>query len=716
MRHKGKAKTILTGVTALMLVSAPLYGVTDQVEAATNAPPITAVSRVIKPIYISAKSYINLVDVGLVPSDDGQIASYTLSIYNGGNSTLDLSDYWFRLSNASGASFSLKTASNDAKLTKVPAGSKVFITLYAKVGNSVKLSDLTLKVVKFDFSVAGYEKTIGNFTLPSNYTNNVAAGSYKILYSNTTQLNTKIASASVGTSGDYNYVTIDFIYNNIGKKSITLSKYKYYVVTSQGIMYEAKPSLEGDLVLEPLKRTELKLTAEVPATLKTTIWRLLVVREDGSTETTTLPVGLYGIKFNQDTVSKDSDSFTYSNSTGTYQFELVQLRREPLENQDVLSAKIRILNKSVTSIPLPNISGYFYLDKDVKIDFTPIEITNQLGLNPGDYVDVDVYAKLPINYSFKTATLIVNNKQANAETATKIGELTGNSSSAQIPVYAVDQGYTISRDGSNMTATINDVNTYKSATQKVFRVQTTLTNNEKRAIDAAQLVGYFKSDSGDIFPATASTTAGKVSPANKALVTFTASVPLEYDTANLRLIVGEGVTDKSYATSDTKATAYVNAVSFNLPAEANINTDFQNVSLLPYTFSINAFTPTIMGDNVQITMNYDLLKDAAFNIYPTDRKLELVIDGIDSNTGKTYTYFTKELTFESSEDTNTLIAGTNNEATFSVTNNYSGLDGGLSYKVRLYEIVNGAKKLIAERPLGFWYLENKWSDEAGSGN
>jgi len=717
MSRKSKTSKALLGVAAFMLASAPIYTVSSPAFAAStqSLPKATSVTNVVKPVYISAKSYINLVDVALKPTDGGQIASFTLSIYNGDAKELDLTNYWFRLAGKAGSTYPLKLSAADAKTTKIAPYSKNYITLYANVGQSIKLADLIFKLVKFDFSTTNYEKTIGTFTFPTNFTNVVGTGSYKVLYFNNTQVNTKILSSTIGASGDNNLATINFVYNNVGKNTVTLSKYKYYIQTAEGIMYEATPSETEDLVIAPLNRKEVKLTASVPSSLKTSGWKLVVTRDNGGDTAIELPVGAYQITFGQTASPAASDQFSYTNAEGTYQISLLQIVRQPWETQDILTARIRISNKGKEAAKLPNLAGYFYLDNKVQLDFKTIALGNQIGLNANGYVDVDVYAKLPANYTFQSVKLIINNK-VDDKTSTKIGELTKSSSLAQIPVYAADQSYTIARDGSKMTGLVNMVNIYKSTTSKIYTAQVTLTNEESRTINPVKLVGFFKNDNGEIFPATVSMGTGQVNPKNKALVNFSTNVPLDYNTSNLRLIIGEAVTDTNYTTGTDAADAYVNAVAFNLPQDYGVNTSYKDVILTPYKFTINKITPQVFaqasGQEVQLVLNYNLIKDTSYNVFATDRKLLMTVEGTDPDDGAVYTYFSKEITLEGENDA--LVAGTNKSITLKSTSEYNGIDGSLKYNVRLYEIVQGAKKLIAERPLDAWFTELTWNTDAAN--
>ncbi|MBB6638130.1 hypothetical protein [Cohnella thailandensis] len=708
MRSQTKKNRLLLGVTSVVLATAPFFSAAEAAMVTTTVPAITAVSKVVKPIYLNAKSYINLVDVSLAPADNGQTAAFRLSVYNGSTAVLDLSDYLLQLTNTAGSSYTLKTASADSLTAKIAPGSKVFITLYASVGESTKLSDLKFRVSKFDFSSAGYVKGIGSFTFPTTYTNIVGVGSYKALYYNNTTLNTKVYTASVGASGENNYVNINFVYNNTGKNAVTLSKYKYYIMTNEGIIYQATTE-EEDITIDPLERKEIQLTATVPASLKTTGWKLLIVNE--SDAAAKLPVGSYQLSFSGAPIATSTDSFTYSNTNGKYQFKLAKLLREPMDSKDILAARIRITNQGTVSADLPNISGYFYLDDKVKLDFKTVASSNQFGLNAGGYVDVDVYATLPANYSFTKASIIVNNKTAADTTAVKIGQLGTTSAQTSLPVNTFDKAYSIAREGSQMTGTINGAKVYTGLSTKLFTVQMALASDEKRSIDPVNLTAYFISDNDEIFPATISTGTGKVNPQGKSLVTFKASVPLGYDTSKLRLIVGEGVTDTAYTTGTAIANAYVNGAIFALPAEQGVTNSYQNLTLLPYNLSINTFTPTILGDNVKLTFKYDLSKDTSYNIYPTDTKYLMTVVGTDTDDGTEYTYISQDLTIEGDGES-ALTVGDDKTISFEKANPYGGVDSTLRFTVRLYEVIDGAKKLVAERPMGYWFLDNDWTQEA----
>ncbi|THF80859.1 hypothetical protein [Cohnella fermenti] len=707
-----KGSKLLIGITAMAMVTTPiaLTNSHNVASAATTSIPsnMASLAKFIQPIFLSKVSYINMVDAAITPSNSGQTVAFTLSIYNGSSSTLDLSDYWFRLTDASGGTYTLKTASADASINQLAPKTKQFITLYAEVGEAATLSDLILKVVKFDFSASGYEVGMGRFSFPSNFNNVVSNGAFKALYFNNTTLYTKVSSASVGTSGDDTFATVNFVYNNIGKKSITLTGYKYYIVTATGETYEATPTDAADVTLNALEREEIQLTATIPSSLKTTGWKLVVVKPNGSESTSQLPVGGYAIQFGTTNTSTSSTTFNYTTSEGVYNFELSRASRQPWENEDVLSARIRITNKSTSSVSIPDLAGYFYLDDKVKLNFTTVATSNPFGLNAGAYVDVDVYAKLPTSYSFSKATLVIND-QVSSTTTTKAGELTVTSAQTSLPVYAVDKTYQITRDGSKSTVSINSVNIYNNTTSKVLEVKVDLQNNESRSATQSNLVAYFINDNGDTFPATLKAGTGLINPSSKSLLSFTAVLPQEYFTGNMRLVLGEGVTNDAYSVSTASPTAYLNAVKFNLPNESTLKTVMKDIPFLNYKLTINEITPNVMTPTLNLDIDYTLVKDMTYNAVPSDYKLIFNIEGFDPSTGKTYTYSSQDLDIGGNEDTS-LVPGTDKEVTLSKDLNYDTIYGSYIYYARIYAVTQDSKKLLAEHTMN-WYIDNNWSAE-----
>ena len=97
------------------------------------------------------------------------MVTYTLTYKNNDSSPLMMIDYWSKVKTKGGTLFSPKLIAKDQEKKTVAPGSTVDLTYVMKVGREVKLSDLNFLIVKWDFSQANYERTMGKFNVPASY-------------------------------------------------------------------------------------------------------------------------------------------------------------------------------------------------------------------------------------------------------------------------------------------------------------------------------------------------------------------------------------------------------------------------------------------------------------------------------------------------------------------------------------------------------------------
>ncbi|MFC5469661.1 hypothetical protein ACFPPD_13080 [Cohnella suwonensis] len=674
----------------------------DEAAAATSSTPQAALpAGVVKPVFINKLVSINVVDVNLAPTDSGKTVSYTLSLYNGSTKSINLLDYWFRLGSSAGESFTLKLTASDSKKKTIAPKTTSYLNLYADVGSSSRLSDLILKVVRFDFSQSNYEAIVGSFKFPAGFTAEVKPGSYKKMYLGNTVINSKISQSLINSTDESHHLEVTLSYNNVGKQTVKLSKYKYVLVTSEGYMYNMTSAEVGDVELSPWNRKELLVTVDVPATVKSKSWKIIAL-EDAGEEGKSIPVGIYQVLLKTGSATTATDNFTYSNTQGKYKFVLNSVTRQPWEDGDVLSANIRIENQGTEPLSIPTIEGYFYFDNKVKVNFKRVISSSVVAIQPGSSVRFNAYVKLASNYQFSTAKVVLNEKKE--QSAVKAGELQSSSFLTQLPVLSETSFYDIKRDGSTSKASINRVAVYEGQTTKTYTVQVAIENMEKRTISPVKLSGYFINENQEIFPATAVVGEGKVTPGSKSLVRFEAIFPKQASTANLKLIVGEAVNDQSYAEGNANADAYVNAVAYALPTDIPAKTNLKDVLLLPHTLTIDKFTPLLTNEEVIVRMHYKLDKDMNISIYPEDRKLQAAIEYFDNSKQEWVTMFQQDLNVEKAA-TPSLSVG-EHDLEIKQPTTYDTINYDYNYRFRIYEVVGSNKKMLADR--GFtWYIENK---------
>jgi hypothetical protein len=667
--------------------------------AAVAAPQPVQVAGSVKPVWLNQTSYYNVVDVNLIPTSEGKRLTYTLSLYNGSSQSLDLSDYWYRLTSSTGESYSIKLTAADAAKKTVAPKTKTFIKLYSDVGDATKLSDLNLKIIKFDFTKAGYESLIGQFKFSTGFSSEVPIGSYKKVYEGNSVINAKIYQTTINTGEETNQVNLVFSLNNIGKQLVTLPKYKYKIVSADGFVYDATPDVT-ELKLQPLMRQEVNVTASIPKTVKTSGLKLYVI-EDGGDAGSDLPAGVYHIPNSSIGDVVASDNFKYTNSQGTFQFKVASITRQPYESGDILSTKITITNNGKVQLPIPELTGYYYFDNQVKNNLSIVTPTNTSSIQPGETITLTAYSKVASNFKFTNVKAVLSEKQD--QNTVKAGELQTSSYLSTIPKVSLNKTYTITRDGYKTNVEVNRVAVYQGVTTKTYTAQLSLENLESRTLTPLKLTGYFINENNEIYPATITLPEGLLTPSSQALVRFSADFPSSTSTVNLRLIVGEAVNDQSFVVGNGTSNAYVSAVSLELPMDENIATSMQNLNILPYQLSITKMTPLFTNEGVILRMHYKMTKDTNVSLFPTDRKLMAAIEYFDENNQEWQTMVQQDIGLESSSGTSFTVGERDLE--LKQATEETALNLNLQYRFRIYEGLGNNKKAIAEQ--GFtWYIEN----------
>ena len=114
MRRQTKKSRLLLGVTSVILATAPFFPSAEAATVKSTSPAITAVSKVVSPVYLNAKSYINLVDVAIETTiDDGLIkfndSSERLRVFDEKKSEIKHNNNGFSFKNEDGDIYDLES-------------------------------------------------------------------------------------------------------------------------------------------------------------------------------------------------------------------------------------------------------------------------------------------------------------------------------------------------------------------------------------------------------------------------------------------------------------------------------------------------------------------------------------------------------------------------------------------------------------------------------
>jgi hypothetical protein len=244
-------------------------------------------------------------------------------------------------------------------------------------------------------------------------------------------------------------------------------------------------------------------------------------------------------------------------------------------------------------------------------------------------MNFQVMGKIPYTYEFDQLKIVLQekNKDGDKESSSDITELAVKTDKYDSPTVAVGDSYTTDNNLTDKVAyTISDVQRYSSEAESIYVTQVEVKNLEKRQLALSSLVGYFRMADGVTVASTNITNKGKVSPNGKAYMYFYTVVPQAYELEGSSLIMGRAVAEGKLAEGETKADAYVNAITFGLPSENKVvQTNLNKIRIGHYALSLNKLKTTIdyVDERVNLGFNYQLSKDLLLATDPATHKIEI---------------------------------------------------------------------------------------------
>lgn len=686
MRHSfRKASVFLSTFVALIVMLSAI--------PVSFAASTTTADAVNKKVYISGASYVQLIDANIIPSSSGATASFTFTFYNGDSKDLVLNDYWARLNSTGGTKYTL-TLLDQAKKRIAPKASAT-LTFYSQVGAKMTLDQLVVNIIKFDFSVAGYERSVAKYTFPKGYTNFIKAGGFKKIQINNSSINVRVDKINV-TKKDKNYdFNLSYVARNTSQFGVALPTYNYYVQTSAGLYkLNLKNKTDETLLLEPAVLNAVRLTGSIPSTLATTGWKLVITNNAGSeTSKIELPVATFDIPFKLSTVSTGTATTTFTNDFGTYDVELKNVQRSPWGTKDQVIAEMVIYNKESVYLPLPTLNGQFIVDDNITLSSKQLNGVDEIGLAPGTSTVINFIGEITANYSWKKFKLQLN--KGTGEDVTTLAELTKSAITA-MPVIKAGQVYTPSNVGSKFTAVINNVASYKGEETDLFAVYVDVTNTQTRNNILPNWVAYFKTVEGNYYEAKVVKANKTIKPTNKEQVLVYADLPPYVNRDGMKLMIGEAFDDNGMLKAEGAAKGYLRAVQLELPAEKTDLSSFKQIKVGPYMVDMSYFTAFMFENNLAIDMGAAVTKDRSYDDFKSN-KLMIALEKDATNE----IIFTHTIDLETKTDAGTL---------WKLGNNFSQVKKDMSdvsvfddYTLNLYELLDGNKKKLAS-------VDIKWSN------
>lgn len=547
-----------------------------------------------------------------LPSENGQIVSFVVNIINSSNTEFAFGDYWVELYTKSGSKLSLNL-DGDAN-TKVQAKSNKDLIFYSKISENINVSDLKIRMVKWNFSSSDYVDHIGEITVPQRYTSVIPTGTGREIALSNTKSIVSIERSILGKSDKYYKSEVRLLIKNSGKTTLVMPDLKLYIITSKNFMYPIAETSLKDTKIDPLDEKEFNLSATIPITVEEGNWKLALMYTTNEGKDL-VPLAAFELpKSATDSPGDSKREFTISTVDGLYYAKLDSLNRLPLEDNDLVVANLTITNRSDLTLPVPSFSGQFTFNNKIKRNVTVSQNSKVIALMPDESTSLQIAATIPYTFEINKANLLLQQKQAEGNEVFDLVEYTNIGTFDPIPRLGSKQSFEITDIGYRSNVMLKNKMTYLGRTGNIVSAQLIITNNEKRQADMQQLAGYFEKEDGTIYPATIQYIKDKLPPGGKAMVFAQAVVPVNVDLNDMRLVVGKALSEtvsKGTAEGDpqTVITGYVSPYSIEMPVERKEQDNLQLVDVTPYTLSINRIRTQIDYGAAQVLLDMDYTLD-----------------------------------------------------------------------------------------------------------
>ncbi|MFL0555160.1 hypothetical protein [Paenibacillus barengoltzii] len=497
-------------VTASLLGVALLFSSsTGALAASTTTTKLTTTNQKkdvvhtlanLNPIKISAKSTVRLTDVNILAQDEESILTYTLTITNGDNKTLDLLDYWSKIKTSSGTTYSTSLMTKDKDKKKLSAGSSTTLTYVAKVGKNTKISDLIFQVIKWDFSQANYESLKGQFKVPATYITSTPADQSKTLKVFDTPVKAKVSQVASFASGDYNYVSVGLNLQNIGYKLFEDPKVKFVIKTSSGASYPmtADPT-STDYKIQPQDNKTLNLMTAIPKSINLSKMELQLVQDDETTKLS-LPIAtmqLPNLSNKSMTVQANVEKYI---SLGSGKIAVTVNGASLLQSFDEhdLSIRFKVRNTTGTAVTLPKYQFEVQTSDGYRLPITSSAL-DAITLQPLEEKYLNLHVTLPSGVSTSNPLLFMNLPAT---------EDSKDSFSYPVGVFSLPEMQTlqnmigakqfIQTNGGILGVTLSSIQRLPWSDGDLVSAKININNTSYKTVSLPQLLGQLKIDSAQL--------------------------------------------------------------------------------------------------------------------------------------------------------------------------------------------------------------------------
>ena len=504
-----RTRIAVASLAVAALIGQSAVGLVDAAAANKQAKPAVAQKQAavktlshLKAVSIGNKSTAKLTNVNILSQDGENVLTYTLTYHNGGSTALSLLDYWSKVKTKSGTVYSVSAISADKDKKTVVPGASVNVTYTAKIAKGIKYSDLNFQVIKWNFSVAGYEQLLGSISIPASYVVATPVNTTGKLVFGDNSANAKVTSVNVIGLGDYNYVGVALQLHNSGSRTIENPNLKYVVQTPSGTPFALTPDASStSYQINPQEIKTLNLIAKLPKAVNTANLQLLVAQSDETTKAD-LPLATMdlGTKKGQSTVTAANKERILSVSNSRIATRVDSVSRNQSFGESSLSVQFALTNKGNQTVTLPKYA--FEIQAGSKAYTLSASGLEGITLEPGEEQYISVDGTIPVIANSDELKLILKTPAgapSSAEGAPSPTVSTYPLAAYSLPDYTEMQSSTgqeriVKNNDGIFGVTLDAVQKLPWNDGNLLATKVTITNKGTKAAKLPQLAGAYKLD------------------------------------------------------------------------------------------------------------------------------------------------------------------------------------------------------------------------------
>lgn len=619
---------------------------------------------------------------------------------NGGKKVLSDPGYKVQMKSAGGSVFDLVPEDETGASFKIQPGQNRTIYYLAEVPSNLKTDNMTMHFMQEDEALK-MTLPVKTFKLPS-VTADAPAADYAVkkISVNHLMIETQLKSASVYAENDTGKWSLQFRVKNLGEKSLKLPAYELSILTNEGYSVPVNAKALANVTLKPLEEKLIDLGADVPLHMKQNMLQLQLT-EPALEGKISFPAAHYKIPYAQEGKSHLGSENIIENDHGTFGVKLSSYQRLPWGDGDQIAARISIRNTKALTVQIPELKAQVKADmRDLSSTAQIVVPNEQTTLAPNETVEMYVLANVPYSYNFNQ--LRIELQEVSGEDVTRFLSLNTRAVNNVVNQVAAGESYRIDTPGKEAEVRERMSTVYQDSSSNLIYTELEMTSQETRQSKQAQLVAYYKTPDNEYFEAEVNQSSVKTSPKGKNLVTFWSKLPLNLNTSQLVLYVGEGVAGgkpTDLEEESTEVIGSINTVGLALsPRAIQPATNLGNVELFPYKLSITRGEARLSEgkDMLNTVIHYNLIRNGDYETGEYEHKLIMeIIDPTGQSTEKTLTLGTD------------LSIGSNKSYSIIVNNNFRKNVSAGGVRINLYDEFQGRRMLIGSQSYPIIYEENQ---------